>query len=195
MDAEAIQLIKACRANAVRLNDSVAIAFCDYNIANSLLYYNNNTAAKDMFNNLKDNEWMSPSTKDYCLFKLSIISLCEQRYQESIEYADSFILKNQYYTSLGAVYSTKADAYYRLHQNDSALHYYRLSLTDSDDPYTICDNYRYLAEIHSLKGNQDSAVYYTRLVGDWADSIVSSSNPDIILRVFLNNAQHSIRRI
>jgi len=193
MNAESIQLIKACRSNATRLKDSTAIAFCDYNIANSLLYNNNYTEAKEMFLKLKDNEWMSPSTKNVSLLKLSIISLCEQNYQESIGYADSFLLNNHYYTSYGAVYTTKADAYHRLGQNDSAMHYYRLSLTDSDDPYTICDTYRCLADIHSLIGNQDSAKYYTKLVGEWADSIVSVSNSEVILRALLKYAQQNLK--
>lgn len=193
MNAESIQLIKACRSNATRLKDSTAIAFCDYNIANSLLYNNNYAEAKEMFLKLKDNEWMSPSTKNVSLLKLSIISLCEQNYQESIGYADSFIVKNNNSLSYGAVYSTKADALFKLSQNDSALYYYRLSLIDSDDPYTICDTYRCLAEIHSLIGNQDSAKYYTKMVGEWADSIVSISNSEIILRALLNNARHNLK--
>lgn len=193
MNAESIQLIKACRSNATRLKDSTAIAFCDYNIANSLLYNNNYTEAKEMFLKLKDNEWMSPSTKNVSLLKLSIISLCEQNYQESIGYADSFIVKNNNSLSYGAVYSTKADALFKLSQNDSALYYYRLSLIDSDDPYTICDTYRCLAEIHSLTGNQDSAKYYTKLVGEWADSIVSVSNSEVILRALLKYAQQNLK--
>ena len=79
MKDEAIRLIKSCRTNAVRLNDSAAITFCDYNIANSLLYNNEYDSARVMFLKLKDNPWMTPGTKDVPLlqlFKFRKLSIC-----------------------------------------------------------------------------------------------------------------------
>ena len=193
MDAEAIQLIKACRANAERLNDSAAIVFCDYNIANSLLYNNDYAEAKEMFLKLKDNKWMSPNTSDIPLLQLSKINLLyDLDYLSAITYIDSFLVRNDHINSYGTAYSLKADSYYNLGQLDSALLYYELSLADVDDLYTLCNSLRYLAEIHSLIGNHDSATYYTKQVSVWADSIVSVSNSDNILRALLNHTQFSI---
>ena len=192
MDAEAIQLIKACRANAERLDDSAAIVFCDYNIANSLLYNNDYAEAKEMFLKLKDNKWMSPNTSDIPLLQLSKINLLyDLDYLSAITYIDSFLVRNDHINSYGTAYSLKADSYYNLGQLDSALLYYELSLADVDDLYTLCNSLRYLAEIHSLIGNQDSATYYTKQVSVWADSIVSVSNSDNILRALLNHTQFS----
>jgi len=192
MDNEALSMIKAYNTNAVRLKDSVAIAFYEFNIAKSLLYNNEYDSARVMFLKLKDNPWMSSGTKDVPLLQLSIISLCEKQYRQSIDYADSFMVKNQHNIPYGLAYTTKADAYYGLDQLDSALHYYRLSLTDTGDPFTVCNTYRRLAEIHSLKGNRDSATYFTKQASSWTDSIVSASGSDIILRTLLNHSQSQI---
>lgn len=188
MDTEAIPLIRSCRINAVRLNDSVAIAFCDLNIAKSYLYNNDYDTAFTLFQALKDNEWLTPSTKSIPIFEMSIIAFYKQQYQQCIDYIDSFLTLNNKEQPCGAAYSTKADAYYNLGQIDSAFYYYRLSLTDSNDPYTICNTYRYLAEIYSSKGEQDSATYCTKQVSMWADSIVTASNSEIILRALLNHS-------
>ncbi len=190
MENEAIRLIKSCRTNAVRLNDSAAITFCDYNIANSLLYNNEYDSARVMFLKLKDNPWMTPGTKDVPLLQLSkIASLADSNFEKSIEYVDSFIKRNRHQLPYGAAYSLKANAYYMLNQIDSAFHYYTLSLSDTNDPYTICDTYRRLSEIHSLKGNTDSATYCSKQASSWTDSIVSASNSEDIFRALLNHSQ------
>ena len=190
MDNEAIRLIKSCRTNAVRLKDSVAIAFCEFNIANSLLYNNEYDSARVMFLKLKDNPWMTPGTKDVPLLQLSkIASLADGDFEKSIEYVDSFIKRNRHQLPYGAAYSLKANAYYMLNQIDSAFHYYTLSLSDTNDPYTICDTYRRLSEIHSLKGNTDSATYCSKQASSWTDSIVFASNSEDIFRALLNHSQ------
>ena len=192
MDTEALPIIKACLANASRLKDSVAIAFCEFNIARSMLLGNEYETARSIFLKLKDSEWMSPSTKDIPLLELSKIALYKDSdYISALYYVDSFIDKNGHNNSYGAAYTTKASIFVSLNQLDSALHYYRLSLTDTNDPYTICNTYSCLAEIHSLKGDQDSATYYTKQVSEWADSIVCTSNSELIFRALLNNAHSS----
>ena len=194
MDADAFPMITACYANAKRLKDSTAIAFCEFNIARSLFYSNEYDTARIMFLKLKDSRWMSPSTRDVPLLQLSVLSLCEKQYQQAIEYADSFMITNNHFLSYGPAYTTIADAYYNLGEIDSALHYYRLSLTDSNDPYTICNTYRCLAEIYSFKGQQDSATYCTKQVSMWADSIVTASSSEIILRALLNHSNSLVSK-
>lgn len=190
MNSEALLLIRSCRANAVRLRDSMAIAFCDFNIARSLLIANEYDTACAMFMRLKDSEWMSPSTKNIPLLELSkIAQYRDSDYEEALKYIDLFFVKNEHYKSTGAAYTIKADILKGLNQLDSALYYYKLSFTDLDDPYTICNSCRNLAELYSIKGNQDSATFYAKLVGEWADTIVSISKPEIILRALLNNSQ------
>lgn len=192
MGTEALPIIKACLANASRLKDSVAIAFCEFNIARSMLLGNEYETARSIFLKLKDSEWMSPSTKDIPLLELSKIALYKDSdYISALNYVDSFIDKNGHYNSYGTAFAIKANVYNNLNQIDSALHYYRLSLTDTNDPYTICNTYSCLAEIHSLKGDQDSATYYTKQVSEWADSIVCTSNSELIFRALLNNSQSS----
>ncbi|MCQ2068834.1 MAG: hypothetical protein MJY68_07050 [Bacteroidaceae bacterium] len=188
MDAEAYPMIKACYKNAIHLKDSAILAFCEFNIARYLLYNNDYDSARTMFLNIKDNKWMTSSMKAVPYYELSVIAFCQNNFLQSISYADSFIVMTQHQLPYGSVYSTKADAYYFLGQIDSAFYYYRLSLTDSNDPYTICNTYRYLAEIYSSKGEQDSATYCTKQVSMWADSIVTASNSEIILRALLNHS-------
>ena len=193
MDAEAIPLIISCRANAVRLKDSAAISFCDYNIAKFLLYNNDYEESRKMFLELKDSKWLSPNTKNEPILQLSKIELFYDRdYDKALKYVNSYILINNHNNHYGAAYTTKANILMSLNQLDSALYYYRLSLVDTDDPYTICNTYRYLSEIHSIKGNQDSATYYTKQVSAWADSIVSESNSENIFRALLNHTQLSV---
>lgn len=194
MDAEAIPLLKSCRTNAVRLKDSVAIAFCDFNIAISLLTENEYDTAQVLFLKLKDSKWMTPSTNNVPLLELSKIALYKDNdYESALNYVDSFLEKNENCNYNGAAYTTKADILKSLNQLDSALYYYNLSLINTEDPYTICNTYRNLAELQAIKGNQDSATIYTRLVGEWADTIVSISNSEIILRALLNNSQQSLK--
>ncbi len=189
--SEAIPLIRACRNNAIRLNDSAAIAFCDYNIATYYLYSNDYRTAGILFHNLIDNKWLSYDTKDMPLLQLSKINLINKNYSDAIKYTDMFISKNCNSISNCTAYSIKADALYNLDKIDSAYLYYTLSLNDNHDPYTRCDTYRRLSEIHSLKANVDSATYYAKKANAWMDTIVSSSNSEIILRALMNNPQYS----
>ena len=188
MDAEAIPLIKSCRANAVRLKDSAAIAFCDYNIAKSLLYNNDYEASRKMFLELKDSKWLSPNTINNPLIHLAKIDFVNNNYTGAISYADSFLINNQCTASNSTAYSIKADALYQLNFVDSAYHYYKLSLIDASEPYTICDSYRRLSEINSLKGNTDSASFFAKQASAWMDTITSSIGSDNILRALLSHS-------
>lgn len=195
MDAEAIPLIKSCRANAVRLEDSAAIAFCDYNIAKLLLYNNDYEASRKMFLELKDSKWLSPNTINNPLIHLAKIDFVNNNYTEAISYADSFLIKNQCTESNSTAYSIKADALYQLNLVDSAYHYYKLSLIDASEPYTICDSYRRLSEINSLKGNTDSASFFAKQASAWMDTITSSIGSDNILRALVSNSESLPRPI
>ena len=184
MYAEATQLIKACRANAVRLKDSAAIAFCDYNIANTLLYDDNYTDAAVLLSELKDNKWLSADAKDMPFIQLAkIAQFKENDFNESLALIDSFLLRNHHLVPYGVAYSVKADAYYGLNQLDSAQLYYNLSLTEATDAYTVCDAYRRLSEIQSIKNNRDSATYYTKLASAWMDTIAAATNSSVIFRI------------
>ena len=190
MGNEAMPLIRSCRANAVRLKDSAAIAFCDYSIAKSYLYDNMYDEAQTMFLELKDCKWLSPTTRNVTLLQLAKISCINTfDYEEALQYADAFLMRNYHNNPYGAAFTIKADAFLNLNQLDSARHYYQMSLLDSDDPYTICNSYRHLAEIQSILGNQDSVTYYTKKVSDWTDEIVSTSNSELILKAMLRNSQ------
>ncbi|MBO7050079.1 MAG: hypothetical protein J6W42_05640 [Bacteroidaceae bacterium] len=185
---EAMQMIKACHINAERLKDSAAIAFCEYNIANFLLYREQFDEAQTMFLELKDSKWLSDDSKDIPLIQLSKISQFKDgNYNQSIEYIDSFLSRNQHNVSNGAAYSVKADAYYGLNQMDSAQLYYHLSLTETTDPNTFCNTYRRLSEIQTVKGNKDSAAYYIKQANLWMDSSMIAYNPNIIYKTILNN--------
>ena len=194
MDAEATQLIKACRANAVRLKDSAAIAFCDYNIANAFLYNDDYHNAKTIFLELKDNKWLSLDTKDDPFLQLSkIAQLADQDYYLSLNYVDSFIIRNHHELPYGQAYSVKADAYYGLNLLDSAQLYYNLSLTEATDAYMVCDAYRRLSEIQSIKNNRDSATYYTKLASAWMDTIAAATNSSVIFRIINRFATSSFQ--
>ncbi|MCQ2110654.1 MAG: hypothetical protein MJY79_04060 [Bacteroidaceae bacterium] len=189
MDEEAIDIINRCHSNAVRLGDSTTIAFCELNVAKSLLFKNDYDSAKSLFLSLKDNPWMSPSTRDIPLLELAKISVFhEEDYNMAISYIDSFVSVNRHQYSYGTAYSLKAETFKRLNLNDSARHYFRLAIADSSDPYTICNSYRALAGICSEEGDSDSTRYYTRLTNEWTDSIVSVSNSSEIFRTLLTQS-------
>ena len=184
MDAEAIRMIKSCRENAVRLNDSAAIAFCDYNIAFSLLCNYEYDKARQLFLELKDNEWLSPDTKDDPWLQLSkIYHMADSDYKQSLNYVDSFLIRNNHDQSYATAYSIKADAYYGLNLIDSAQLYYQLSLIEPSDPYTTCDAYRRLSEIQSLKGNKDSATYFIKQASVWMDTIALATDSGVLYRI------------
>ena len=185
---EAMQMIKACLINVERLKDSAAIAFCEFNIANALLYRQQFDEARTMFLELKDSKWLSDDSKDIPLIQLSKISQFKDGdHNQSIKYIDSFLSRNQHNVPNGTAYSVKADAYYGLNQIDSALLYYHLSLTETTDPNTVCDTYRRLSEIQTLKGNKDSAAYYIKQTSSWIDSSMTAYRPNNIYKTILNN--------
>lgn len=184
MDAEAISMIKSCLINAIRLNDSTAIAFCEFNIARYLLYNNEYDKAEELFLELKDNKWMSPSTKDDPYLELSkIAQVKESDFIKSLNYVDSFLNRNEHLVPYDHAYSIKADAYYGLAQIDSAQLYYDLALSEATDPYIVCDAYRRLSEIHSLKGNKESAAYYAKQASAWMDTIASATDSGTLYRI------------
>ena len=195
MNAEAIQLIKTCRANAIRLKDSAAIAFCDYNLATQYLYERDYDSAQDMFLKLKNCKWLSDNTKDVPLLQLSkILILRDQNYAEAICYADSFIVRNRNQISNGAAYDIKANSYYNLHQLDSALFYYNLAIANSSDPNTICDSYRRLTEIYTIAEKKDSAYFCTTQASAWMDSIASITNSSELVRMLNKKTETEILR-
>ena len=100
---------------------------------------------------------------------------------------NSFIIRNQHIVPYGTAYSVKADAFYGLRQIDSAQFYYELSLTETTDPNTVCDTYRRLSEIQTLKGNKDSAAYYIKQNSSWIDSSMTAYRPNNIYKTILNN--------
>lgn len=185
---EAMQMIKACLINAERLKDSAAIAFCEFNIANALLYRQQFDEAQTMLLELKDSKWLSDDSKDIPLIQLAKISqFKDENYNQSIEYIDSFLIRNQHNVPNGTAYSVKADAYYGLNQIDSAQLYFHLSLTETTDPNTVCDVFRRLSELQTAKGNQDSATYYVKQANLWMDSSMIAYSPNIIYKAILNN--------
>lgn len=187
MDQEALPLIKSCRANAVRLGDSAAIAFCDYNIAKYHLLTNNFDTAKVLFERLVDNSWLSHDTRHYPILQLAkILQSGNHDYMKSIEYVDSFVKVNKNNVSNGLAYSIKAHAYYNLHQLDSACCYYNLTLEESADPYSICDAFRRLSEIYSIEGHLDQASSYAEQASMWMDTIVTLKSSDEIFRALLS---------
>ncbi len=190
MDVEALPMIESCLTNSARLKDSMAIAFCEFNIARSLLRNNEYDSARTAFLKLKNSKWLSPNTKDAPYLELSKIALyIDDDYDQALEYADSFLIRNNHYNPSGLAYSIKADAYKSLNVLDSALRYYRCAISDTDDPYVKCNVYRGLAEVYSQVGMTDSAAYCSRRVSEWADSIVSTSGSDIILRKLLEHSE------
>lgn len=184
MEKEALEMILACRTNAERLRDSAAIVFCDFNIANSLLYKNQYNIAEESYLKIKDSKWLSPNTKPMPYIQLAKIYMFrDSNYTKAIAYADSFIIKNKGVKSKDIAYSIKADAYYSLGNIDSALLYCNLSIEDKNDPYIVCDAYRTLSEIHTIKNNSETAVYYAQQASSWMDSITSGTAPSPLFRI------------
>lgn len=184
MEKEAIDMIVSCRTNAVRLNDSAAIAFCDFNIANSLLYKNKYNKAEEIYLRVKDSKWLSPNTSPMPYIQLAKIAMFrDSNYIEAITYADSFIVRNNNIVPKDIAYSIKADAYYGIGNIDSALQYYNLSIIDSNDPYIVCDAYRSLSEIYTIQNKTDSATFFAKQAGYWMDSIVSATSSSYLYRI------------
>lgn len=195
MDDEAIQLIKSCRLNACRLADSAAIAFCDYNIGKYHLLNNEFDTAKNLFEELNDNHWLSPDTKNYPLLQIAkILQLDSHNYEQSIEHIDSFIKKNMNCVPNGLAYSVKADAYYDINQIDSARYYYDITLKETNDPHTKCDAFRRLSTIYSNTGNSVMASFCAEQASSWMDSIVVNNQSDIIFRALLSNSNNYFPR-
>lgn len=193
MDEEAYRTLSSCLVNSVRLKDTTAIVFCEFNIARLLLYHNEYDSARFLFCDLLDKDrWMSPSTKGVPLLELSKIALYRDKDCESaISLADSFIIARQRQGNISAAFSIKAEAYYGMNRIDSTIHYNWLALSDASDPYTICSAYRSLAEIYSMNGYADSASYFTRQVNMWTDSIVARSGSADIFRTLNRKMQVS----
>ena len=185
---EAIGLIHSCRTNSVRLNDSAAIAFCDYSIAKHLLYKNKYQDAENMFLQLKDNRWLSVSTRNNTLMQLAKIALVHSHdYTLTLDYTDAFLAKSKNPDAHKGAYSIKADAFFYQNNLDSAKHYHYLSLIKPNDPNTACNSCQRLAELHSILGNQDSVQYYTKQVSKWTDSIIVTLSSEQILKAMLSN--------
>lgn len=192
MNSEAMTIFSSCRNNAIRLNDSAAIAFCDYNMAKLYLVRYDYKRALPLLNGILNSPWLSADTRYYPYLQLSKVFLFDdsnRNIEKSLLYVDSFITLNQGRAPNGVAYSLKADAYYRLQQTDSALYYYKRSVKETSDVRTICDSYRRLSEIYNLSGQRDSAVYYVRLSNEWMDSVVTSTDSGDIYRTLLSHSQ------
>ena len=169
---EALTTLQSCRHNAVRLDDSAAIVFCDMNIAQVKLENKDFEGARALFNEIKDFSY-TPGTHCRCYFKLAqILIVHDGNYRKALEYINHVIDCIDSVTDYGACLSIKADAYCGLGMTDSATYYYNLSLENTSDPYTCCCSYRELAELHSISGNNELARYCTVRANEWVDSII-----------------------
>jgi len=192
MHEEAIGLIRDCRTNAVRLSDSAAIAFCDYCIAKYHLYKNEYQDAESMFLQLKDNRWLSVSTRNATLSQLAKINhVYHHDYVQTLQYADTFLERTNDADSRSGIFSIKADAFLPLNQIDSALYYYHQSLAWTNNPFTACNSCRGLAKAHAILANQDSIEYYIQQANRWMDTIVSTSSSEQILKSILANTAYN----
>ncbi len=176
LDEEAISILKACRTNSERLNDSVAIAFCDYNIAMDLLHNRQFQESRALFSELMESRWVHPETKDKILLQMAKIVLhCDNDHETALCYIDSFISTDKHVLPYGLAYSLKADVFYGLQQMDSAKLYYTKSLSETQDPNTLYCNYSRLSDIAYYNSDKEQADFFSDKANEWLDSIAIGS--------------------
>ncbi|MCQ2064292.1 MAG: hypothetical protein MJY66_00355 [Bacteroidaceae bacterium] len=194
MDEEVVDILRSCRFNSIRLKDSTAIALCDYVIATNLFYHKEFEKARAIFNELKENRFMSYETMNCPYIQLAKISVYnDSDYVKGIEYIDTFLIRNRHRLSEGPAFSVKADAYNYQSMTDSAVFYYNLSILETDDPYTICSGYDKLSDIYSDNGDYASASLCSSKATEWMDSISSISNSDNLFRTLVKHSSLAFR--
>lgn len=186
----AVPMLKSCRINSERLADSIAMAFCDYNLALNMLYHKRYDEAKCAFEELKVSRWLSPGIKEGIMLQMAKISLFgNQDYPGTINYIDSLFQADSIYYRNGHMLSLKADALYELGLVDSAKQYYHMSIANTREPKTLYGCYNRLAEIASAASDSLSRTYYDSKAHEYMDSITSISKSNIIFNSHLNHSR------
>lgn len=191
LEEKAVPILKSCRINSERLADSVAMAFCDYNLALNMLYNKKYCEANCAFEELKDNRWLSPGIREGVMLQMAKITLYgNQDYHGTINFIDSLFQTDNDFSQNGHIYSIKADAFYELGVVDSAKQYYQLSIANTVEPKTLYSCYEKLSEIASIASDSLSRTYYASKANEYMDSITAISKSNIIFNSLLN---HSIQ--
>lgn len=165
--------------------DSTILYLSHYFKATVLLHNKEFDAADKLFGDLIDNSWLTGYCKSETLLKLSIIAVnYKQDYNTALNLTTRFIDNNSP-SKCGTAYQIRGDAFAQLHKVDSADYYYRKCLECKiKDPNTICDAYRGLATIASIK-QPDSTQYYINLSNQWLDSIYSEHKQSELMDTLL----------
>lgn len=179
---EAIIAFEHCKRN--NLKDSTSIGYCDYHIGTAFLYQLEYDHAHEAFTKAWMNPHLHTAFKNDIPFQLAKIGFYGNRLDSEtvLRYLDWDAANNPQKT-LGANYSVRADIYSSMHAFDSALYYYQLSLTCQDEIHTICDNYKHLARLFTLIGENEKASEYIHLHTLMLDSICRISQTTEVQRV------------
>ena len=172
------------RSKRNNLKDSTSIGYCDYHIGTAFLYQLEYDHAHEAFTKAWVNSHLHSAFKNDIPFQLAKIGFYGNRLgsETVLRYLDWDAANNPQKT-LGANYSVRADIYSSMEKLDSALYYYQLSLTCQDEIHTICDNYKHLARLFTLIGENEKASEYINLHTLMLDSICRISQTIEVQRV------------
>lgn len=154
-----------------KLNQPLDMATSYNNIGQIYQYYiNDNLKALDYYNKSLDIRKQSGDKKDIALMLNNIASVISDtgNYKEAINiFRQSLALRREVNYKYGTMESLNNIAYNyrRLQQHDSSFFYSYAALKANDflqNDYLVEAVYNNLAELHLLKGNTDSALYYAQ---------------------------------
>lgn len=175
-----------CRNNACRIQDSTMMAYADYNLALIKLHNNCFDGLNKSFGELLANRYLSDFYKGESLLQLAKYHIYSSCHYDSANYYLDKLIKNNT-VSLGASYNLKGEINYLLGRQDSAYYYYKLSLSQKNDIYTLCDSYRRLCELSLLYDTNLEAFNYSTLYTESMDSIRVLRNANDVAKIEISH--------
>lgn len=190
---QALSMYSNCRNNAVAINDSVIISYCDYKIATVYLYKENYDVAEKQFSRLKDDQNLSSFYRNE-----SKLNYCKIQLYNKEDYETTTILLSKYIKEneklQGLANSMMGVAHYKMCNFDSAFYYLNMSLETEQNLYTKSVDYSYLLELACLKSDSKSAHMYSRLYTQLMDSVLLLENANEVVATKIMHIQDKYRK-
>lgn len=184
--SESLNSLRSGLACARLLGDSCITAFCNLYIGLIHLYKEEFGEAGSMLGALLSDRNLPGYSRNNLNLQMAKVELYGNNDADAAMLnVDKYLKWSDGITDDGL--SVKADIFYAMSLYDSAYIYYLRSMDYASEPQTICDNYRRLAELEAMRGDNEAAARYMSLFGEELYDIYERRSQDAITSIHLRH--------
>ena len=186
---DAIQAFRTSRDNYERLDRPDLAGLTDYSIAAVYLLKRDYKTAGRLFYDLTRSQNLTPGRRNDCWLQLAkVAAYGDGNLDSALICVDRYIAGSMDKVP-AAGYTLKGQILAVHHENDSAFHYYSLSVANTNDLNTLCLNYKCLADLAVTMKNYQASVNFSKMYETLLDSVYSISSQNQITQVRIRHIE------